>query len=88
MAFKVGSLAFINQNFFQPPLCRVPVYLVRALQPSNVWGAMWLVHTEGDETQITLAESFLIPRRGRPKKIENLPERAGIRILDDSARRA
>ncbi len=69
MAFKVGSLAFINQNFFEGHRGRVPVHLERALEPSSVCGARWLVRTEYDGTQITVAESFLIPRRGRPKKI-------------------
>lgn len=87
MAFKVGSLAFINPQFFNLPDGQMPVHLERALEPSNVWGAMWLVRNEYD-TQITVAESFLIPRRGRPKKIENLPKRLGIRIFDDVGRRA
>jgi hypothetical protein len=68
MAFKVGSLAFINPQFFNLPDGQMPVHLERALEPSNVWGAMWLVRNEYD-TQITVAEVFLIPRPGRPKKV-------------------
>ena len=76
MAFPtIGSLAYVKPEYFRSigvadVTDPMPVYLERI--GSSVNTRTWYVRNE-HETLLCVEESFLAPRRGRPKK--NVPRR-------------